>query len=51
MRRSAAANHADLLQHTTLGHAGDPKLSDARLGDTGSGMPDIPCPCPRVTGT
>jgi len=51
MRRGAAANHAGLPQHTTLRHAGDPKLPDARPRDAGPGTPDIPCSCPRVTGT
>jgi len=51
MGLGAAANHVGLPQHTTLRHAGDSKFSDARPGDAGSGTPDIPCPCPQVTGT
>jgi len=47
MGRGVATNHAGLPQHTTLHYAGDPKLPDARLGDTGSRAPDIPCSCPE----
>jgi len=46
MGRGAAAIHASLPQHTTLRHAGDPKVSDARPRDAGSGTPDIPFPPP-----